>query len=215
MRKPIEGWEGFYEIDETGRVFALARTVHKTDGTTQSYVEKEMAPSLTNRNYMVMKLSRVGVTKKIALRMMLAKAFIPNPGNLPCVAHIDGDPLNTAIENLEWVGVRGNIGPFSIERVLENYTPVPESGCWIWLGGWNKNNYGGINSRDESIINLAHRFFYTHLVGPIADGLMVCHKCDTPPCVNPDHLFVGTHMDNMRDMWAKGRAAYQNQGATP
>ena len=78
-------------------------------------------------------------------------------------------------------------------------------GCWLWIGAVSSRGYGGfkVGRRDER----AHRVSYQMHFGPIPDGLFVLHRCDTPLCVNPDHLFVGTHADNMRDMTQKGRAA--------
>ena len=56
-----------------------------------------------------------------------------------------------------------------------------------------------------------HRVAYEEAFGPIAEGLYVLHRCDTPLCVRPDHLFVGTQGDNIHDMWTKGRSAQQNR----
>src|SRR6266567_1582450 len=85
------------------------------------------------------------------------------------------------------------------------------STCWLWTGMKHyKFGYGffqvGIGDRQ-----LAHRISWKIHNGPIPDGLYVLHKCDTPPCVNPDHLFLGTYYDNMDDMDQKGRRAMPPQ----
>lgn len=80
---------------------------------------------------------------------------------------------------------------------------VPDTGCWEWTGPRNACGYGTTNVENRSA--LAHRVAWELLRGPIPDGLLVCHKCDNPPCCNPDHLFLGTQADNMQDAARKGR----------
>lgn len=76
-------------------------------------------------------------------------------------------------------------------------------GCWIWIGAMHKGGYGHL--KFDGITRLAHRISWELFNGPIPEGFLVLHKCDNPPCVNPNHLFLGDHADNMKDMWDKGR----------
>lgn len=77
-------------------------------------------------------------------------------------------------------------------------------GCWNWTGCIRKNGYGkfGVGAHK---VDFAHRVSYTLFKGPIPEGMCVLHSCDNRRCVNPNHLFLGTHQDNMDDMEKKGR----------
>lgn len=91
-----------------------------------------------------------------------------------------------------------------LARVAERYIPEPNTGCWLWTGGIDRKGYG-MSSRKLYGEASAHRLLWSIHRGPIPDGLNVLHRCDTPPCVNPDHLFLGTHKDNATDRDRKGR----------
>ena len=74
--------------------------------------------------------------------------------------------------------------------------------CWLWTGCKDKWGYGRFKFEKE---NLAHRASWVFFHGPIPEGMDVLHKCDNPPCVNPDHHYLGTDIENMRDRDERGR----------
>ena len=106
-----------------------------------------------------------------------------------------GDPLARA--NLRGVPLEDRV------RVDE------DTGCLLWVGSRTTSGYGIIHEDGE---HAAHRLAYRRYVGPIPDGMHVLHTCDRPECVWPEHLFLGTHIDNMADMKDKGRA-YAGKGS--
>jgi len=92
------------------------------------------------------------------------------------------------------------------ERFSNKFVRGSLDECWPWIGATVPGGYGILGGERGSPHVYAHRFSYQHHVGPIPDGMRVLHDCDNPPCVNPGHLFLGTHEDNMVDMERKGRA---------
>lgn len=102
------------------------------------------------------------------------------------------------------------------QRLLDKCVPEPNSGCWLWTASSTKHPthpYGMIGFKGK--VRIAHRVAYECWVGPIPQGMHVCHKCDVTLCINPDHLFAGTRLDNMRDASIKGRAARKQQKLSP
>lgn len=97
--------------------------------------------------------------------------------------------------------------------ISERFVPEPNSGCWLWTGRVNASGYGIFNGPDYGKTTSAHRTFWIRHRGEIPAGLWVLHRCDTPPCVNPAHLFLGTPLENTQDMLKKGRASWQRKSA--
>lgn len=94
-----------------------------------------------------------------------------------------------------------------LERLL-NHTKE-ENGCWIWCSG-TRSGYGAIKVKGKTLS--AHRYSYMLNCGDIPKGMFVCHTCDNPKCINPDHLFLGTNSDNMKDAYKKGRLTLPTSG---
>ena len=95
------------------------------------------------------------------------------------------------------------------ERFWNKVDIRDENDCWIWTGGTVKQ-YGEFRFNDK--IQSTHRISWQIHFGTIPEGMDVLHHCDNPPCVNPKHLFLGTHSDNMQDAEQKGRKYCRGKG---
>lgn len=103
------------------------------------------------------------------------------------------------------MGLKYHNGPHPIPVAERFWSKVEQSdGCWLWQAARDGQGYGRIGSNRTRPLR-AHRLAYEFTFGPIPEGMDVLHQCDNPPCVRPDHLRVGTHEDNVRDMYEKRR----------
>lgn len=93
--------------------------------------------------------------------------------------------------------------PKLLDALLSRVERIPIAGCWIYTGASNPEGYGRISIKCR--LYYAHRLSYTLHKGPIPEGLVVCHRCDTPSCCNPEHLFAGTQSENLYDASRKER----------
>jgi hypothetical protein len=92
-----------------------------------------------------------------------------------------------------------------MKRLFER-TKIDDNGCWIWQEGKATDGYGQTRIGADTT-RLVHRIMYREAYGDFDRKMLICHKCDTPACCNPDHLFIGTNSDNVRDAANKGRMA--------
>lgn len=99
----------------------------------------------------------------------------------------------------------------ALVRFNRKWTPEPNTGCWLWTKGTHKYGYGFFKYAGDVT---AHRAGYRLYRGPIPEGMHVLHRCDVPQCVNPDHLFLGTQVDNNKDCAQKGRTQRYNASKT-
>ena len=103
-------------------------------------------------------------------------------------------------------GCFGQSRVIPIKNRLLAHIKIDVNGCWNWTGRRSRYGYGQFGKDAVG----AHRVSWTELRGPIPEGHFVCHSCDNPPCINPDHLFLGMPKDNTRDMIDKGRSKHPN-----
>lgn len=98
----------------------------------------------------------------------------------------------------------------TVEYLLGRSMPIPESGCWVWLGAVSsgKRGYPVISDKNGLAVKVT-RLIWEMLHGSIPEGMFICHKCDVPSCINPDHLYAGTPKQNSADMMKRNRSYLQ------
>jgi hypothetical protein len=142
--KDVVGYEGLYQVSNDGQVKSLFRYVNCRGGH-RSVRERILRCTQTNLGYQQVVLCKDLTYKKLSIHRLVAQAFIPNPHNLPCINHIDADPTNNHVENLEWCTHGYNSNYYICKerqrlRMLDRYEQDPEflSRCRARLDAWHK-----------------------------------------------------------------------------
>lgn len=148
--------------------------------------------------------ARVYVSWSDEERRLLRENY-PLTGSLGCMSVLPGRSREEIRAMASYIGASTGKRYASVkERFEASFRVTP--GCWPWHG-FTRKGYGIFSFNGRPV--LAHRHSYTIYVGDIPGGLCVCHRCDSPRCVNPDHFWLGTNAENTADKVAKGRTARQ------
>jgi hypothetical protein len=111
VRKPVKGYEGYYEVDQFGRVYSIDRLISVDDNGRQYNKVlggKQMKQGMHSKGYKIVSLTKEGKTKTVFVHRIVAEAFISNENDLPMVNHKDEDKTNNFVENLEWCTAKYN-----------------------------------------------------------------------------------------------------------
>ena len=131
VRKPIRGYDGYYRVDQFGRVFSDDRTIHVVDNGREYdkfIAGKQMKQRLHSNGYKTVDLTKDGTTKRKYVHRLVAEAFIQNPDNLPFINHKDEDKTNNFVENLEWCTNEYNVNYGSaIDRARKKKIGIPHT----------------------------------------------------------------------------------------
>lgn len=119
---------------------------------------------------------------------------------------------------MPWEQIAPHLTPDVCEQFLAKvaFDPDRPDRCWPWTGAVNQYGYGKFYVPGSSRVNRASitatRIAHYLATGEMDDKRFICHRCDNPTCCNPAHLWLGTHRQNLRDMWQKGRGVSWNKG---
>ena len=169
--KDINGFEGIYQISNLGRLKSLARTADFVNGAIIQRKERILVAGVIGRerNYLGVALSKNKKQKTYPVHRLVANAFIPNPENKPQVNHIDSNPSNNHVDNLEWVTERENQSHrYSKEKTSSKFTGVcyhKRKNNWVAYVDFNgKRKHLGYFNTEQGASNAYYDFLHKHLI---------------------------------------------------